>query len=74
MREAALGELFQRAIDLRRRAEAVVAQPVEEIIGGHRRGRVGEGTQHQLLIARQIVGPDVVVAGMIVLIVRVDHG
>ena len=69
MRQAALGQLVERPVDLQRRLDAVAAQLIENVIGRERRFGMRQGAQHQLLIAGQIVGPDVIVS-----CVRMRHG
>lgn len=66
MREPTLGELFKRAIDLQRRLDPIGPHTVQDVIG--RDVRMGERAEHQLLVARQIVGPHMVVAGVIVVV------
>src|SRR4029079_2942533 len=68
MRQAALGELVERAVDLQRRPQSVVAQLVEDVIGRQRRRRMRQGAEDQFLVASQVIGPDVIVT-----YVRMSH-
>ena len=60
VRQAALCQLLQRPVDLQRRAQPVVPQFVQDVIGGQRARRMREGAQDELLIARQVISPDVI--------------
>jgi len=62
MCEAAFGEFVERAIDLKRRAQPLASQAIEDVVGREWGVGVGEGPEHQLLVAREVVGPDVIMS------------
>lgn len=51
MDRAVPDELLQRWIDLKRRAQALLTQDVEQVVGSHWLRRVDQHLEHQLVIA-----------------------
>jgi hypothetical protein len=50
MDDAEPAKLVERAIDLQRRAKAVVAQEIEDLIGAERGARAGQGREDEPLV------------------------
>ena len=69
VRQSLLDQLFERPIDLQRRPQPVIAQPVENVIGRERRIRAVERPQHQILVARSGASGRVVV----MFVMRMGH-